>query len=291
MDVHKCPRQADDAACILQFDSALEQNTALLSLPAEIRNHILEYVFDHDTQHDGMLGHGDKCGLFVNDDYTACTRLQPLLVCRQMYQDSSLLALSRTNFVVSNLFFNIPDRLSVLRSKQLEAIRFIAFVADARHFRKLIEWRQHPFGMSSLRLDSLTIVLHRSNHWHYLFDYTADIVQLLRSLRGVKRFVFVRNAALVKGSLKTWYNRLVGLILKTDHHERYNKTPPNPEQIWWKWSYDDVAQSISLEALPPKPMVDEQTYMQQVVPLMEDLRVSIENEEWNPDPRARTMYY
>lgn len=164
-------------------------------------------------------------------------------------------------------------------------------VADNRHFKKLLGWGEHPFGMSSLQLNTLTIVLHRSSRWHYLFDFTADIVKLLRQLEGVKRFVIVRNAALVKGSLKTWYNRLVALILKIDHQERYDKKPANPEKTWWSWSFDEVAQSIILEARPSKPTIDEESYMQQVLPLMEDLKSSIESEEWNPDPRSRYMYY
>lgn len=203
-----------------------------------------------------------------------------------MYQDGNLLALSRTNFMVSNLFFNIPERLAILHPKQVEAIRSITFVADARQFRRLIDWNGSPFGMPSLKLETLTIVLHRSSFWHYLFDFTADIVKLLRNLTGVKRFVFVRNAARVKGSFKTWYNRLVGLIMKVDHQERYMRPDHCLETTWWDWSYDQVAQSFSLEAKPPRPLVDEESYFQQMLPLMEDLRVSVESEEFNPDPRA-----
>jgi hypothetical protein len=203
-----------------------------------------------------------------------------------MYQEGSLLALSKTHFVVSNLFFKVSERLAVLHVKQIEAIRSIAFVADARHFRKLIDWNGSPFGMQCLQLETLTIILHRSSFWHYLFDFTADIVKLLRSLKGIRRFVFVRNAARVKGSFKTWYNRLVGLIMKIDHQERYMKTVPCLETTWWSWSYDEVAQSFTLEAQPAKALVDEESYLQGMMPLMEELRISVENEEWNPDPRA-----
>jgi hypothetical protein len=34
-------------------------------------------------------------------------------------------------------------------------------------------------------------------------------------------------------------------------------------------------------------MVDEETYMQQIKPLVDQLMISIESEEWNPDPRTR----
>ncbi|KXT15378.1 hypothetical protein AC579_2192 [Pseudocercospora musae] len=267
------------------------QHVTLLSLPAEIRSAILEHVFDSNFQAKGFLGQGLLGGIFHNEDYNASSLLAPLLVCKQFYQDSSLLALNRTNFVVSNLFFKIPERIATLHPKQIEAIRSIAFVADARHFRQLHDWGQHPFGIKNLSLDSLTIVLRRSSNWHYLFDFTTDLVHLLRSLTGVKSFTFVRNVALVKGSFKTWYNRLIGLLLKIDHLERYDKVPASPEKTWWTWSYDEVAQSFTLEANPAKRIMDEEAYMQEILPLMAELKVSMENEEWNPDPRSRLPYY
>lgn len=206
-----------------------------------------------------------------------------------MHQDGSLLAMRRTSFVVNNLFVNIPERLKNLHTKQVEAIRSITFVADDRHFRKMQTrfWRDCPFGLSNLNLDTLAIVLHRSSHWHYLFDFTAGIVELLRHLHGVRRLVFVKNDARVKGSFKTWYNRLIGLMMKTDHRQRHMVEPVDVEKTWWTWSFDESAQSFCLEACPSKPLVDEETYMQQMTPLMEELRVSVENEEWNPDPRVR----
>ena len=222
----------------------------------------------------------------LDECYSANEYLRPLLTCRQVYREGTLLALNRTSFVISNLFFQIPERLSTLHPKQIKAIRNITFVADARHFRRLVDWGRFPFNMPNLYLDTLTIVLHRSSFWHYLFDFTRGMTYLLRRLHGVRRFVIVRNSALVKGSFKTWYNRLVGLIMKIDHHERYEKIPSNLEQVWWAWSYDAVAQSICFEARPPRPLMGEEPYMQMMQPLMEDLKLSVENEEWNPDPRS-----
>lgn len=263
----------------------------LLNLPAEIRIAILEHVFNDSTLCDGFTNQKLPGGILVDETYSVNTYLQPLFTCQQMYRDGHLLALNRTSFICSNLFFDIPSRISLLHIKQVEAIRSIAFVADSRHFRKILEWGAHPFGLSNLNLTTLTIVLHRSSFWHYLFDFTADIVKLLRCLNGVQRLVFVRNGARVKGSFKTWYNRLVGLIMKIDHHERYERTPASPENTWWKWSYDEMAQSFCLEACEAKQWVGEEMYMQQIAPLMEELRVSVENEEWNPDPRSRNHYY
>ncbi|RMX89186.1 hypothetical protein D0869_01069 [Hortaea werneckii] len=260
-----------------------------IDLPAEIRMAILEYVFAGSRQTDGFRNHNAPGGLVFDENYAIAESLQPLMTCRQMYHDACLLAFHNTAFVTNSLFIanNIPERLAVLHPKQIAAIRSITFVADARHFRKLIDWGDYPFGMRQLQLDTLTLVLHKSSFWHYLFDFTSDVVQLLRNLQGVHRLVFVRNDARVKGSFHTWYNRLVGLIMKVDHHERYNKSPCNPERVWWQWKFDPIAQSICLEALPSKTMIAEEAYMQQMKPLLEELQASVENEEWNPDPRVR----
>lgn len=260
----------------------------LLSLPAEIRLAILEYVYGIDDQTIGFKGAaGSSKGIRIDPDYSNHAKLQPLYVCRQMHQDGSLLAMRRTSFVVNNLYVNIPERLGLLHAKQIEAIRSVTFVADDRHFRELRFWGDSPFGIDNLTLDTLTIVLHRSSHWHYLFDFTESLVSLLRQLRGVRRLVFVKNDAKVKGSFKTWYNRLIGLMLKVDHRQRYMVEPAELEKTWWTWSFDELAQSFCLEACASKLMVDEEAYMQQIQPLMEELRISVENEEWNPDPRVR----
>lgn len=267
--------------------------STLLSLPAEIRTEILEHVFADQIHVDGFSNRNVAGGITLDEKYKASDVLRVLLICRQLYHDAALIALRRTAFAVNSLYIsnNIPDRLAVLHPKQLSALRNIAFVADAVHFRKLNEWGEYPWGLQRLNLDSISIVLHRSSFWHYLFDYTSDITRLLRRLKGVRRLIFVRNEALVKGSFKTWYNRLIGLMMKVDHQERYLKDPPRLEQTWWTWSYDDLSQSFCLESAPPKAFEDEATYMEQIAPLMEAWTVSVENEEWNPDPRARNAYY
>jgi hypothetical protein len=263
----------------------------LLALPAEIRVAILEFVFQYNTITDGLIKAKESRYTMLDDSYNASEHLHPLLACRQLYQDGVFLGFSSTTFIISSLFGNIPQRLSLLHAEQIETIRNISFVADARQFRTLIDWKRHPFRWPSLQLDKLTIVLHRSSFWHYLFDYTSDVTKLLRNLHGVKRLVIVRNGARVKGSFKTWYNRLIGYMMKQDHKKRYDRQPPKPEKVWWKWSFDDEAQVICLEARPPKPMVDEESYLQSMLPLMEELKASVESEEWNPDPRSRYMYY
>lgn len=269
---------------MLLHDRSVDSKLSIL----QIRIHILEYVFE-DTATENTVFNSRKVPgcIILNQDYSATSSLHALSTCRQLYIDGSLLALNRTSFLCTSLFCDIPARLSILHPKQIAAIRSIAFVADQRHFRKLLDWGQQPFGMAGLSLDTITIVLHRSSFWHYLFDFTADIVKLLRTLKRVRRLVFVRNAALVKGSFKTWYNRLIGLMMKTDHFQRYDVLPPTPEEVWWTWSYEERTQSFTLEAQPARDMMDEETYMTRMLPLMEELRDSMEHEEWNPDPRSR----
>lgn len=259
---------------------------SLLTLPSEIRSYILEYVFDDNFSHTGLTKRDERGNTTVNHSYSAAARLAPLLTCKRLYLEGRIPALKCTHFLLTNLYINVSERLSRLSDKQLEALRSIALVADSRHFRGMRSWSDNAFGNSALRLDNLTIVLHQATR-HYLFDFTADIAKLLRRLQGVRRLVFVRNNAYVKGAFKTWCNRLIGIIMKIDHYERYDAKPPNPELTWWVWNFDEQAETFCLDARPSKEMVDEETYMQQIKPLMEQLMISIESEEWNPDPRTR----
>ena len=263
-----------------------QQSASLLTLPSELRTFILEHVFDDNLSHKGLQKRTGYSSITVNHTYSAAALLSPLLSCSQLYLDGNIPAFKRTNFLVTNLYIDIPERLSRLSSKQLNALRSIALVADSRHFRGMRAWGDHAFNNAALHLDSLTIVLHQTTH-HYLFDFTADIAKLLRRLQGVKRIVFVRNQAYVKGAFKTWCNRLIGIVMKIDHYERYDAQPPSLEKTWWVWKFDEEAETFCLDARPSKVMVDEESYMQQIKPLMEQLMISIESEEWNPDPRTR----
>jgi hypothetical protein len=259
---------------------------SLLALPSEIRTSILEYVFGNNLSHTGLTTHLENGRTTVSQSYSAATYLTPLLACKDLYFDGRVPALKCTHFLLTNLYINTAERLSRLSVEQLKALRSIVLVSDSRHFRAMRSWGDHAFGNSALHLDTLTIVLHQTTH-HYLFDFTADIAKLLRRLQGVRRLVFVRNQAYVKGAFKTWCNRLVGIIMKIDHYERYDSQPSNPEQTWWVWNFNERAETFTLDARPSKETVDEETYMQQIKPLVEQLMLSIESEEWNPDPRTR----
>lgn len=263
----------------------------LLKLPAEIRTTIFDYALHCNTEKTAFRNHNVSGGVVLDEKYSASTRLALLLTSRQCYSDASLTAIKSTPFVVSNLFSQVQDHLAALHPKQQSALRHLAFVADARHFRRFADWKTHAFGLTNLDLDTLTVVLHQSTPWHYLFDFTSDIVQLLRNLCNVKRLVFVRNGARVKGSFRTWFNRLVGLMMKVDHQERYCREEARPESVWWDWRFDELGQRIVLDARPSKEWVGEEAYLESMLPFVEAWRESIENEEYNPDPRSRTMYY
>lgn len=258
------------------FETVLRPS--LLTLAAEIRNTIIEYVFDGNILINGFLEHGEHGGIVLDKSYKASDQLRPFTACKQLYNEGIAVAWDKTNFISGNTWSNLGARLHALSPSQIGSIRHLTFVADAAHFRNLIKWNQHPFGLPNLRLETLTVTLYPCVG-HYLFDYTSGITYLLRRLQHVRRIIFVRNRALVKGGFRTWYNRLVGLMMKVDHFLRYDRIPSTPETVWWRWHYDELAQMITLEAQPPRPLMGEEPYMQMMMPLMIELKTSIESEE------------
>jgi hypothetical protein len=260
-----------------RIEVEVPRSSTLLNLPVEIFNLILDFVFEDNTANHGLRRCDMTSALILDETYTCKSTLDILLTNKQFYQ-YNLLALSRTHFQLTNPYSDIPIRLSQLRTTHLSLLRSLTFVADARQFRALRKWGTHPFGLSALNIDNLTLVLHRSSCWHYLYDFTVDLVELLRSLHGVKRLAILRNHARVKGGFKTWYHRLIGLLLKIDHQQRYDVPVPCCEETWWEWRWCEVEQSVEMIALPPKPWVEEEVYFRQILPAMEALRISIESE-------------
>lgn len=269
------------------------QDSRLLALPAEIRIAILEHVFEDDVFKHGFLHHNEHGGILLDDLFEPSHQLRPFSACRQLHHEGNEMAWNKTNFTSSRSFSSQTHRLYALKPWQIAAIRNLTIVTDTHCFRDLLRWGNLPFGHPDLRLDTLAIVVHSGGRWH---DLASGITSLLRRLRNVRRMVFVRNGALVKGSFRMWYNRLVGMMLKVDHFERYDRVPSNPEDVWWTWKYDPIAQTGSLEAQPPKPLMGEEPYMQLIKPLMEELKKSIETEDtmsgalrhdgwgWNSNP-------
>ena len=267
------------------------QALTVLDLPVEVRISIFEYVFEANVNGDGFIKKREGCGgIMVDNSYTAATNMAPLLACRQFYHDANDIALARTPFVVRDTFTEICQRLATLHPKQVQSIRSITFLAGLRQFQNMQKWGTHPFGMTSLRLETLTIAFHRSSYWHYPSDHNHEIVKLLRNLEGVQKIVFVRNGANIKGQFRTWYNRLIGLIMKEDHHRRYDCRPPVMEKTWWSWSFDENNESFCLEAQVAKPVMEEGGYIKMMAPLVHELMERMDDEEWDPDPRARLPF-
>lgn len=162
----------------------------------------------------------------------------------------------------------------------------------------MVHWERFPFNAATLRLERLSVVFHRSGYWHYPSDHTSDLVSLLRRLTNIQRLKFIRNGAHIKGYFKTWFNRLVGLILKEDHRWRYDVVPvpgagrahPSLPAHWWDWEFDDEEQSFELVAKEPMAIVKEEVYMETVKPFVEELMRNMEMEEEDPDPRSRNAY-
>ncbi|KAF2817980.1 uncharacterized protein BDZ99DRAFT_565519 [Mytilinidion resinicola] len=272
----------------------------LLALPAELRNQIFSYVVNGpDFSRDGFLHRNRPGGIYLDDEHTVTTALSILLTCRQFYHDLAIPAYTHTHFLTRDLYSPLPSLLLPLPAPLIASIRNLAWVVGPRQLRSLVQWRAHPFDVPipdgavdlavirTLRLDTLTLVLHASSYTHYAADFTADLVGLLRRLRGVRRIVFVRNRANVQGGFGTWFNRLVGLMLKVDHKERYDRVPPALERVWWEWGFDEVGETFEMVARAPKPVMGEEVYMRMVKPLVDGLMARMEREEWEADPRAR----
>ncbi|KAF2714713.1 hypothetical protein K504DRAFT_344385, partial [Pleomassaria siparia CBS 279.74] len=226
-------------------------------------------------------------GLILNRDYSSSSHLSILLVCRQFRHDFTALAFQCTRFHISNMYTPFTDLLRPLCDIHIRSLRKIVVVAGAKHFREMVHWVRYPWNMENLKLEELTVAMHRSTYSHYPADFTTDLVGMLRRLQNVKVLKFMLNGATVKGFFKTWYNRLIGLVLKEDHFQRYDAPgAPNLEDTWWTWNYDENARWFDLLAHTPKPVMVEGEYMEMVKPLVQKLVRDMEEEEEDHDPRV-----
>ncbi|KAF2191582.1 hypothetical protein K469DRAFT_558543 [Zopfia rhizophila CBS 207.26] len=266
-------------------------SSRFLTLPAELRLAILDFALSSQNNGDGFCNRSPVWpgGLYLDENYSSSSsNLGILLTCRQFRHDFTVLAFSRIPFVITDIYSSLLTRLNILQSHQISAIRHLTFVAGARQFREMVHWHRYPFNVEALRLDSLKVVLHRSAHWHYPSDFTSDMVSLLRRLQHVQSLSFFRNGANVKGFFKTWYNRLIGLVLKEDHYQRYDApSAPNVEDTWWDWGFDDSGEWFELQAREKRALLAEEEYLEGMRPMVERLMREMEREEVDPDPRAR----
>ncbi|KAI4853171.1 hypothetical protein E4T44_01005 [Aureobasidium sp. EXF-8845] len=251
---------AKPASLYLRKDSGIElddryEKASFLTLPAEIRTQIWSLVFDPEQSYKDVFSCprcNDQASSALQEDYWASMYLQPLLTCRQFYQDAHLLAFSRTTFVIRNPYtvLDIAGRInSTLRPEQISSLRSIAIISEARHFRQMHHWKNHAFGIPALQLDNMTIILHRSSYWHYLF---------------------------------------VGAMLRLDRVERFGRKECRAEKTWWSWSFNGTKEIATLVRVPSKDAgMDIESYDETMAPLMNQLKQSMLLEEYDPDPMSR----
>jgi hypothetical protein len=260
-------------------NDAVNRVPPLLALPAELRNQCIGYALAQQLDA-GFTRSATYHGLVLDQQYSASAQLSVLLTCRQFYLDFYQLAYRNTTFVLRDDCDSINGLLGRLRREQIECIGKIAFVTSPARIHELVHWSTYPFNLEGLRLRELSVVLYRSEDWHFPSQYTRDLVALLRRLRNVQKLRFVRNFAHVSGSFRTWYNRLIGLVLKEDHYQRYDAPgAPNVEATWWNWSYDYADNTFELVAQPPKPILPEAEYIEFVAPMVRRLMSDMEVEE------------
>lgn len=276
--------------------SDLSSRPTLLTLPAELRlailSHVLVQPLDVGFEPSSLLSSPQLRGLRLDFSYSSSAHLAILLTCQQFRHDFTGLAFRRTTFQITDMYTPFPTLLRPLSDLHIRNLRRLLVVAGARHFRDMVHWLKWPYNMENLHLESLTIAMHMSSHSHYPSDFTTDMVGLLRRLQNVQSLKFVLNGAVVKGFFKTWYNRIIGLMLKEDHYQRYDAPgAPNLETTWWTWSYDDEKRWFELVAQAPKEVMVEADYMEMVKPLVQRLVADMENEEEDNDPRVRNGSY
>jgi hypothetical protein len=229
------------------------------ALPAELRLLIADYVFEQpldtafETKPDGKLQ--------LADMYSSASHLRPLLACRQFYKEFQTAAYSKTTFVLKGL--GPHDCIARLPQGLLRHVRKLVLC----HSAHVTLWRRYPFNAECLHLETLVLVSSPIFPHH-------DLVSLLHRLDHVQTLIVVADKDTVNFGLK--FQRMVGLLLKNDHYQRYDAPgAPNMEHNWWEWSFNAARLSFMLQALPPKPALAEEDYMKLIKPhvdaLMQDM--------------------
>jgi hypothetical protein len=187
---------------------------SLITLPAELRNHIYDLVFIEScpytcTANDTSISRSlADFGKPTNLDETTATPVQPLLLtCRQMYKETQLLHLQRTSFTIGGLYAD-PEAFSHLCEANLppllaKELRHITLVGRINRLRALNEsWNGIPFGSPHLSLETLVLIPRRPAQYDRHYAEIADLdsahtlsytlSETLKNLHNVKR-VIVRN--------------------------------------------------------------------------------------------------
>jgi hypothetical protein len=172
--------------------------------------------------------------------------------------------------------------MAVLQPFQISALTNLSMVmvASKEQVPDLASWSQYPFNTPSLHLKTLSMIFLRSGYLHHPREWTKDVVTLLRRLQNVDRLRFIRNGANIKGSLKAWYNQLVGFIMWGDHYYRYDaEGSPKLPARWWEWGFDVREQSFEFKATEPWEVMEEGRYMEMMKPFVDEFMKEVEGEE------------
>jgi hypothetical protein len=229
------------------------------TLPAELRLLVADYLFEQP--HDAAFETSPDGRLQLDHAYSSSSHLRPLLASRQFYKEFQTIAYNKTTFVVRNP--EPHDCVARLPPHLLRQVRKLVLC----HSDQVTLWQQYPFNAQGLHLETLVLISSPAFPHH-------DLASLLHRLRHVQTLMVVADQDTAKFGLK--FQRMVGLLLKNDHHQRYDAPgAPHMEHNWWEWSFNATRLSFVLRALPPKPALAEEDYMRLIKPhvdaLMQDM--------------------
>ncbi|KAH7065981.1 hypothetical protein BKA63DRAFT_168435 [Paraphoma chrysanthemicola] len=224
--------------------------SSLLHLPAELRLHIAAYALEQPTN----AGITDPKSGWIDREYDPTIYLNILLVCRQFHDDFAKLAFQKIRFIVkghlTSPIWTLPvDKLRNLRKLAIRPTKLVN-----------IGWHKYPFNNENLRLDELCIATDD-------FDF-VHLTSLLRRLQHVTTIRILPKTAFASAL----YARLVGIMYKQDHHQRYDAPgAPDIGRVWFEPSFDPETMCIVLEAQSPQPVVLEEEYMKYMKPRIDAL--------------------
>lgn len=247
--------------------------TTFFSLPVELRLQIAAYTFQEPTHFD-RAAVDNRCSVLNwpwnriawpwnyrirgERSYLPTNLLAILLVCRQFRQDFTKLAFESTWFVLGQA---TRATISRLPKEGLCSLRKVILV---RGWGDIVSWGQHPFDDGAIHLSELVVTINNE-----LYD--ERMVGLLRRLKNVKtlRCVYIPEHPGKNDQVIYW--KLVGAILREDHHQRYDAlNAPNVEATWWEWHLN-TDKTLTLEAQNPKPIMPEQDYMLLIKPKVDEM--------------------
>ncbi|KAI9750522.1 MAG: hypothetical protein M1815_001744 [Lichina confinis] len=220
----------------------------LLALPAEVRNLVFEFLVESES---------------INDSVPHCLRLRFLLTCRQIHQETCLLAFEKMQWRVRNMSRLCPG-LALLRPQKRRAIQSVTLLAQAlsRHGRVYLRSRieapvmQAPrpsvfWGPPPLTLVSVTLAVRRLPVVRlvmlpspiYILE-SAFLVELPRHIKTLKR-IHVLMAKYSIGCSMVQPCHLVRDLVELVAQQRLKPFEVPPRRSW------NVASPVPLSWLAP----------------------------------------